>query len=54
MSGQPSVVADLSAWNFSVHPSDAEFVFDPPKDTMFVGLKTAANGTPAKSKGVKP
>jgi hypothetical protein len=54
MSGQPSVVADLSDWNFSVHPSDAEFVFQPPKDAVLVAVKSAAIGMPAKSTGAKP
>jgi hypothetical protein len=54
MSGQPSVFADLADWNFSIHPSDAEFVFQPPKDAVLVTLKSTAAGTPAQSKGAKP
>ena len=29
--GQPSLIAELSDWNFSAHPSDAEFTFKPPE-----------------------
>jgi hypothetical protein len=28
--GQPSFIAEFSDWNFSIHPADAEFVFQPP------------------------
>jgi hypothetical protein len=28
--GQPSYVAELSDWNLAIHPSDADFVFQPP------------------------
>jgi hypothetical protein len=28
--GEPNFVAEMSDWNFSVHPSDAEFQFTPP------------------------
>jgi hypothetical protein len=28
--GQPSFIAELSDWNFSARPADAEFVFQPP------------------------
>ncbi len=53
MSGHPSVVAELSDWNFSIHPPDADFVFQPPKDAKQVELKPAAE-TPAKPKGARP
>jgi hypothetical protein len=29
--GQPSFIAEMFDWNFSVHPSDAEFTFQPPE-----------------------
>jgi len=54
MSGQPNVIAELSNWNFSIHPSDAEFVFQPPKDAVLVALKSASTGTSAKAKGARP
>ena len=28
--GEPNFVAEMSDWNLSVHPSDAEFQFTPP------------------------
>jgi hypothetical protein len=28
--GEPNFVAEMSDWNFAVHPSDAEFEFEPP------------------------
>ena len=54
MSGQPSVVAEMSDWNFSVHPSDAEFDFQPPKDAVLVALKPASTPASAKPKGARP
>jgi hypothetical protein len=54
MSGQPSVVAELSGWDFSGHPSDEEFVFQPPKDAVRVELKPVTTGAPAKPRGAKP
>ena len=29
--GQPSFVAELFDWDFSIHPTDAEFAFQPPQ-----------------------
>jgi len=29
--GKPNFVAEMSDWNFAVHPSDAEFMFKPPE-----------------------
>ena len=37
--GQPSFIAELSDWNFSIHPADAEFVFQPPAGATQVELK---------------
>jgi hypothetical protein len=52
--GQPSVVAEFSDWNFSVHPSDADFAFQPPAGATQVELKPAKPATPAKPRGTKP
>jgi hypothetical protein len=53
--GQPNFIAELSDWNFSIHPSDADFVFQPPADATQVQLKPVAATTPlAKGKGGKP
>src|SRR3954451_2379988 len=39
--GQPSFVAQFSDWNFNVHPSDAEFAFQPPAGATKVELSAA-------------
>ena len=52
--GQPNFIAEFSDWNFNIHPSDAEFVFQPPADAAQVALKPVAAATPAtKRKGAK-
>jgi hypothetical protein len=52
--GQPSFIAEMSDWNFSGHPSDAEFTFQPPEGAVQVALKPAAAGGAAGSKGARP
>jgi hypothetical protein len=37
--GQPNFIAEFSDWNFSAHPSDAEFTFKPPAGAKEVELK---------------
>ena len=39
--GQPSFVAQFSDWNFNVHPTDAEFAFQPPAGATKVELSAA-------------
>lgn len=51
---QPSFVAELSDWDFSIHPTDADFTFQPPEGATRVEIKPAAAPTPAKPKGTKP
>jgi hypothetical protein len=51
--GQPSFVAELFDWNFSVRPSDAEFTFQPPEGAVQVELKPANKAAPTSSKGTK-
>jgi hypothetical protein len=34
--GIPNFVAEMSNWNFDVHPADAEFTFTPPEDAKQV------------------
>lgn len=52
--GQPNFIAEFSDWNLDVHPSDAEFTFQPPADAEQVQLEPAAAAAPpAKGKGVK-
>jgi hypothetical protein len=48
--GRPTFIADLSDWDFSVHPADAEFAFQPPAGTNQVELKPTANALPASRK----
>ena len=37
--GQPSFIAEFSNWNFSAHPADAEFAFQPPAGATQVELQ---------------
>jgi hypothetical protein len=48
--GQPAFIATFSDWNFSVAPTDADFVFQPPEGAKQVELKSPAP-PPAKPKG---
>ncbi len=47
--GQPSFIAEFSNWNSSVHPTDAEFVFQAPENAAQVVLNPPAetSGTSA-------
>jgi hypothetical protein len=48
--GEPSFTATFSNWNFSIHPSDTEFVFEPPPGAVKVALKpSAATGQPGRA-----
>jgi hypothetical protein len=53
--GQPNFIAEFSDWNLNIHPSDADFVFQPPAGATQVELKpvAAAAPAPAKKKGAK-
>ena len=53
--GQPNFIAEFSDWNFNVHTSDPEFVFQPPADAVQVSLKPPATttATTSKAKGGK-
>jgi len=52
--GQPNFIAEFSDWNLDIHPSDAEFTFQPPPDAEQIQLKpAAAAAAPAKGKGGK-
>ncbi|MBV8455403.1 MAG: DUF2092 domain-containing protein [Acetobacteraceae bacterium] len=46
--GQPNFVAEFSDWDFSIHPSDAEFSFQTPAGATQVELK------PPPRQGAKP
>ncbi len=50
--GQPNFIAEFSDWNFNIHPSDADFAFQPPSDATQIELKPATAKAPqAKGKG---
>jgi hypothetical protein len=53
--GQPNFIAEFSDWNFDIHPSDAEFAFQPPAGAEQVALKPIAAPAPpaARKKGGK-
>jgi hypothetical protein len=53
--GQPNFIAEFSDWDFNIHPSDAEFVFQPPADAVQVALEPPAptTATASKAKGGK-
>lgn len=46
--GQPSFIAEMSDWDFSIHPADSDFVFQPPEGAVSSGVvpanKPAASG----------
>jgi hypothetical protein len=48
--GQPTFIAIFSDWNFSIAPTDADFVFQPPEGAKQMELKAPAP-PPAKAKG---
>jgi hypothetical protein len=43
--GRPNFVAEMSDWNFAVHPADADFVFTPPQGATQIDFG-APSGTP--------
>ena len=51
--GEPNFIAEFSDWDFNIHPSDADFTFQPPADAVQVALKAPPANAPAKAKGVK-
>lgn len=46
--GRPNFIAEFSDWNFSAHPSDAEFAFQPPSGAQQIDLTPAAAAAPDK------
>jgi len=52
--GQPDFVAEFSNWNFAIHPTDADFVFQPPAGAVQIALKPPSAAAPAKATGSKP
>ena len=53
--GEPNFIVEFPDWNFSVHPTDADFIFQPPADAVQVALKPPAPpaATAGKAKGGK-
>jgi hypothetical protein len=54
--GEPTFLATMSKWDFSVRPSDADFAFQPPPGAVQVALKPPASPAPAgkpKTPGVR-
>jgi hypothetical protein len=54
--GEPNFVATMAKWDFSIHPSDADFAFQPPPGAVQVALKPPASPAPAgkpKTPGVR-
>jgi len=51
--GQPNFVAEFSDWDFSIHPTDAQFEFQPPQGAKEVELKPVTAVAPTKAKGGK-
>lgn len=45
--GAPEFLATFSNWNFSVHPTDGDFVFQPPAGAVRMALKAPATAAPA-------
>jgi hypothetical protein len=46
--GHPTFLAELSDWDFSVHPADGDFVFQPPTGVVKVEATPSATPAPAK------
>jgi hypothetical protein len=51
--GQPNFIALFSDWNFDIHPTDADFAFQPPAGATPVELKPVAAPAPVRKKGGK-
>jgi len=48
--GHPTFFAELSDWNLSVQPTDADFTFQPPAGVTEVELKPRTDAAPASAK----
>ena len=49
--GEPNFIATMSKWDFSIHPTDAEFTFQPPPGAVQMALESpAAKGQPNATK----
>jgi hypothetical protein len=43
--GRPNFVAEMSDWNFGVHPADADFTFTPPQGATQIEFGAPAGGS---------
>jgi len=48
--GHPTFLAELSNWDFAIHPTDADFVFQPPAGVAKVEMTAKPGATPAPEK----
>jgi hypothetical protein len=48
--GHPTFLAELSDWDFSIHPSDSDFVFQPPAGVAKVELTSEVNARSSPTK----
>jgi hypothetical protein len=48
--GHPTFLAELSDWDFSIHPSDGDFEFQPPAEVARVELTPQTNSIPAPAR----
>jgi hypothetical protein len=48
--GQPNFIAEFSDWNFTGHPAESEFVFQPPAGATRVELKPVGSGSSTEGK----
>jgi hypothetical protein len=48
MPDRPSFFAEMSDWNFDIHPTDADFTFTPPEGVTEVPLQAAGMQKGAK------
>jgi hypothetical protein len=51
--GEPNFIALFSDWNFDIHPTDADFAFQPPAGAEQVALKPPPAPAPPPKKGGK-
>ena len=42
--GKPSFIAEMSDWDFAVHPADSDFAFTPPNGAKEIDFGTALSG----------
>ncbi len=53
LAGEPNFIALFSDWNFDIHPSEADFTFQPPAGAEQVALRPPAAPAPPPKKASK-